>query len=394
MAFFPTREVNRLIGTGISTDFPLVLFQLLDDMVALGWRVFGSGDGLSLFSNQGQTAGGEDPGNPWGTWSVIRSGGAGANGLSNQAFNVGSAWVRLRTPADAAVQREYLWILDFRSGISLADWRLLTTRDASGFDTGADADTAPVAAGHVALAGNQVAQAAATDFRTWIPSGTGNLVHWILGDKDDEYAFIWFSVRSTDLGVWGVWGLDQISPAFPGSAPPGTEDPDPFYHLISHAASSFMSYDWADGATIGRSDIGSLSSIRVEDYTGTQGPERGLIASAFLGEPGPPPEAGHYPVAIGPPAEGDLTSWLGQIGISPGLGRGYVTNAIPVLKAATVPRFFKGFSRGRLIRASSFGSAIPNTVSDASQPTDQQTRARFGDIGFSIPWPAGVGVAT
>lgn len=388
MAFFPTRVVNQ-VGLG---TFDEVLFELIDDMVALGWRVFGSGDGLALFSNEGQTAGGEDAGNPWGTWSVIRGFGAGANNLGNATFNVGSAWLRLRTPSDALVQREYLFTLDFRTGLSLNDWRLQTTRDPAGFDTGATANTAPTGIDAIALAGYQILQASSADFRTWIPSGAGNPHSWILGDKDDEYSFIYMNIRSSDDGVWGVWGLDQVVPVFPGSNPPATEDPDPHYHLISHASSSGNSFDWADRVSSGRSDLSALSGIKIENYAGTQGPERGLIASMFFGEPGPPADAGHYQVAFGHHAEGDLTSDLADIGVMPAVGKGLSVNGIPIMKAAVAPRFQKGFARGRLIRGSSFGSSVPDTLVDASLALEQQTRARFGDMGISIPWPNGVGI--
>ena len=399
MAYFPTRVPNTLAGgTGISIDFPLVLFELLDDMVAIGWRILGSSDHSTGFENTGQTGGGSvDPGNPWGAFSVIRSGGAGANGMANATFNVGSCWIRLATPSDAAVYREYLWTLDYGSGISVGDWRLETTMDLSGFNTGGTINLRPTGIDSIALAGNQVAtlpgSPPSTDFRTWIPSATGNYSHWVLGDVDDEYSFIYLNRRATDEGVWGVWGLDQISPVLGGTNPPTTNDPDPHYHLISHLSSNGSSFDCFDttgGA--GRSDIGT-SGLRVEDFTGTQQVERLIVASILLGESGPPAEAGHYQMALGQIIEGDGSASLAALGTSPGFNTGYSTNAVPVLKQAVAPAFFKGFARGRLIRNVSFNQAIPNTTIDTSLPLAEQTRARFGNMGLSIPWPNGAGIS-
>lgn len=399
MAYFPTREPNRIFDGGVEGTFAQALFALISDMVLQrGWRVLGSGDGTGAFENQGQTSGGgADPGNPLGSFCVIRNGLSGANGLNTYGSVTEGSWIRLATPLDALVQREYLWARGAATTDIGDHFRLLTTSPTIGgsiFDAGASALLPPTQpAGSISLAGYQVRQGNASDGRIFLPSGGGVHHHWILGDKDDEYAFLFFNVRPADRETWGLWGLDQIIDPNPGSAGGGsavTRDPDPNYHLISHSSSSSSSFGYTSPNSLNRSDFGSIDG-RIEDSVDTT-VERGLIASFGFGESPVPAAAGHYYFAYTRAAE--LTNGIiSDIGTQTMIGRlidGRFGQGL--LKAAEPPRLWKGFARGRLLRRTSFDANELITISDGSLPTDEQTRALM-KRGYSIPWPNGTAVA-
>lgn len=374
---WPITKVNQAM-TGASS-WPSLLFLMIEDMIATGWRVLGSGDGLAAFENTGQTGGGSGVGTGGG-YHVINQAGAGANGMSNQTFNVGSSWIRLASPLGAAVYREYLWVLDFRSGILLDDWRLLTTLDNPGFNSGGSAQTAPVAASsHFALAGNQVLAGTSTDFRAWRPSTVPSTMHWILGDVNEEFSFIMITTRGGANAVFSCWGLDQIVNAQPGSNPPTTDDPDPHIHIVGHTTAGGNSQDCF--AFRGRmyDSLFNNTQGRFEDVTGSH--NGGIFASSFLGEAQPSsPIGGHYQYAFSMYEEGATDFSFGSLGALPFVGKfGERPNNF-IMRSEPIPRTYKGFTRGRLLRQA---TRVPGSPEVWEDDTGQR---RLNIQGITIPW--------
>lgn len=228
-----TFGVNQSFGAGTEEEFGQYLRAFMDDMIAAGWRVLGSGDGESPgnFENTGQTAGATGLG-AGGGFDILTNTGAGALGWKNQSNNNGASWIRLATPVGAAVYQEYIWQLHYRSG--LGDFSRFQVRVSwLGFNgNDATAQLAPTATDARTIIGSRYpADGNTVDVGYGIPmmpSTAGSRCHWIIGDSAEDYDFLFITYRTGQPdGAHTVVGRIALTQLFPHDV----ADPDPFFYL-------------------------------------------------------------------------------------------------------------------------------------------------------------------
>lgn len=177
---------NYALNTG--EDFVgKLLIKLKDTLVARGWTVTGSGDGLSAFENSGQTAG---PSYDIFTASPAYAVGTGSwnSGIANSISNV-RAWFKIKEPSPST--REFLFQRALNSSNNRMTYLYNMAFAETGFDTsGASATVAP-------LTGTSVTAITNSDT---IAIGDG-AAHNIT-DLDDWYLQIWVSDSARSQNVW------------------------------------------------------------------------------------------------------------------------------------------------------------------------------------------------
>jgi hypothetical protein len=363
------------------------LFDMIEDMITQGWLVLGSGDGLLAYENTGDTDGSTGSGSGGG-YHVLTHSGSGANGMANQTLNVGSSWVRLRAPVDSLNPNlEYLWELSWRASMDFDSWRLMISIDGDGFDSGGDADTAPIAVDQVSLAGNQVKQGTTADFRVWVSDeATASNTHWVVGGVDEDYAFYIFITRYANNSIFGAWGLDPVTVLNPG-APGDPPDPDPHIHLACHHADATPNDNfWNVLVNWGMVEVDQNTTERVESMTGAEGPAAGCYA--FWGKGKNPPDAatGLYTVALCQLYFGATGSFRRAISDmypldADGVVSYYSGNVYMRPNKDLTHAFWKGVSKGDLFMMTESSGFV---VDD-----DVNSNSRLRRSGMSIPWPNG-----
>lgn len=205
MAFYSRQVTNALTPHQ-------VMFEFLEDMIARGFRVLGSGNGTT-FENEGETAGSTGTG----------SGGGFHLFTAASQMNAQGAWLRLATPADAPHHREWVFRRSSGTGHSEFNWGVWVARDPDGFDTGAGASTRPTAADGLAIGhANPSTSLSAVLFPNW-----RYMAYWTIGDVEDDYSFMFWTVRSANTyELFSAVGWTRVRAPFLG------DDPDPYLYFF------------------------------------------------------------------------------------------------------------------------------------------------------------------
>lgn len=387
-----TPTVNRRASTGGSS---ILMFDFVRDLISRGWRVLGSGD-VNTFENTGQTAGSTGTG-LGGGYDLITSCAATVDRTtpwtsgqwSNAVTSTGGSWWRIKTPADAPVQREFIFQTPGSSS-GQTDANILIRVSLLGF-TGNDAtaSTPPTATDRLNLVNTQSDTGGAGAACTLL-GGSGHaaaIAHWAIGDLSEKYAFYFASCSPTaTIGnrAGGVFAFDAVVNPWQGSDPPTTNDPDPYFYLISSAFSNT-----GTSAATWSTDVVASTTIagRLEDRAGTAiaGGTLGCIASLYKGEAGPPATAGHYFMGLATPA--DLVSTFagggGPLGnFAPGLiGKTAIINVMSISRpGASTEKVIKGYASGNLIR-------IFTRVAGESVVFQDQSSVRWLNLGgLALRW--------
>lgn len=387
-----TPTVNRRVSTAGS---PIIMFNFVRDLISRGWRVLGSGD-VNSFENTGQTAGATGTGLGGGydvitacASTVDRTSTWTSGHWSNAVTNTGGSWWRIKTPADAPVQREFVFQTP-GSSTAVIDANVLIRVSLAGF-TGNDAtaSTPPTATDRLNLVGTQ-SDAGGTGTGYGLLGGTAaasSIAHWAIGDLSENYAFYFVaSCASVTVGnrEGGLFAFDTVINPWQGSNPPATNDPDPYYYLLSSVAGNL-----ANTAATWSTDVAIVSTPtgRLEDRAGTAMPTdtARCIASMYLGESGPPATAGHYVMGLSTPSDA-TSSFAGASGplgnFAPDLiGKTAIFNVMSISRpGASVGKGIKGFASGNLIRM--FSRVTGETV-----VFEDQTGQRWVNIGgIALRW--------
>ena len=235
------------------TDWPRYLYLLKEALKAKGWRIPGSGDGVATFLN----------GAPDGTdRDVITHGGSGAGGMYNPdgtgtRSGCHGPWFRLQTPADAEVQKEFLFWEGRNAGRG-EEWRIEITFDAAGFQTAGVLGPptnriAPEAVNHVTLSGSQTRPDNSAEWRTFATAQVNYFSAFIVGDASERYAFFSFTFDNNSLDYMRMcFGMDPLVGCH-------DSDFDKFAYVMGHQPSTGASSprNWMETSQFWRGDSGS-----------------------------------------------------------------------------------------------------------------------------------------
>lgn len=163
MAFVITRS-DVIQGFNTPAD---VIFVLIRDLVAGGWEVIGSGDGLLLYSSSG---------------NIISQSGTGAGGINYKT------WWRLRQPTGGDAPYAGVREMTFSRDVADYIWRVKYSR-AAGFVGGSPGpDQTPSAADEVVLCGGGT-DAAPTGTAAF-PNSLNLVSYTVIGDADSNFGWV------------------------------------------------------------------------------------------------------------------------------------------------------------------------------------------------------------
>ncbi len=326
-------------------------FEFLQDMIAAGWRVRGSGN-YSTYENHGDTDGTTGTG-AGGQYDLILT----ASALVQKVLNTGAAWIRMATPSDAPHYREFLFYTQFRGSVVTTEWRIEWAREGNTFTTGAAAGTPPTATRAVAMGSRQpVRQNSANDCSTYAASAGLNRYAWSIGDVDEQYDFIFWSwrLRTTAPGaLYSAFGSVYVaSPATGNGA-----DSDPYLY-INVARTSDGTPAFSDVNNFFNAQA-TLSTRQETTTSATIAP--GVFASFRLGDYDDEVRYGTWQVGLAPSAamvsgaEKHMSEFTGITdGNADGSGtngyswiEGYHTLLVHPTEAA---RFVKGYCTSNLLK--------------------------------------------
>lgn len=259
--------ISKAAKQGNNIDFNLVLFDFIEDMIAQGWRVLGSGDGTS-FENDGETSGTTGTGSGGGFHlftagsQFIPRDGAEATGTTR--------WLRLASPSDADHYREYVFRGEdnYNVGTNRDHWRIVLSR--TPMDNGASASTpgTPTTGNAIGLCGVRTGTPWPVTLNTethpgWAGS-TDHYFYWWIGDSDENYDFVFvgheFNIGGTITDQpKSMFG--QLRVTFPNPINPS--DTDPYVYI----AMPGQRVDRVKG-DLGKGDSNILNE-RYDTYTGT-----------------------------------------------------------------------------------------------------------------------------
>lgn len=307
------RLIRRNVDTAPGGDvnrWNLVFFNFIEDMITQGWRVLGSGDGIS-FENEDETAGSTGMGSGGGfhlfTQATAIRVAPGTGPLAENWGNVsgtpdffGASWLRLVSPAAVSERIEFLFQLQYSSNPGTGTGLMVAMcKGAQRFNSGAGAWQIPdVSTGTALVISSNITQFNTSQNRIahFAPNSVG-LMHYIIGDVDDDYDWIFWTNRLNGSGfVFSTLGaLRTIGNPMRSDS---SVDPDPYVVLATgESSSSSTTDDWGNSNIFVSCDAGSPD--RLEDRTSAIGNFEKLIASYGLGDPAAQAAGvdGHYDVA-------------------------------------------------------------------------------------------------
>lgn len=386
------------------TEWPAIFFAFVEDLIAQGWRVLGSGDGLS-FENDGQTAGSSGSGSGGGYHLFTSSSGVvvtsnwSAGNWGNINSSQGACWIRVASPADAEHYIEYLFQMSsssYHHNFLAIDY----CRDQQRFDSGASAWVRPSVSSGIALSLVRSLYGWVADPSTLAqhyhpclaPSGTGHS-HWYIGDASEDYDFLLWVSRddASTLGeVFSAFG--RLRTTLGLSRSDGSPDPDPYIHFVDFVNGGGNStHNFKSDGVIFRTEYTvALGPERLEDRDGSGGLESGgLMASYGLGDPGVPPSVQrHYAVGImiPTPAVNNDDPGTEHIGLDRATGDFIVDLSVKVARTNEDDdvsfTFHKGYIKNRVIGLVYPSRAAPVVTRNG---TDDY-RVAWGAL--SLPWGA------
>lgn len=403
MAFISKNNVA--VAENALNDFPsLVLFDLMEDMIASGWRVLGSGDCVS-FENQGQTSGSSGSGSGGG-FDVITSGDGvqgsdvshtegGLNNADESPTFAGASWRRLASPEDYDGYVELLFWRSFHANQAGDRWTLYQATTDQAFNSDGDAFRAPVdftKKNFIAIMGTRVPSAEPTGGDgekgdvTWVPGNGGSHNHWFIGDKDEDYDFVYYNNRGADSNVdmFQLFGRVRTSP---NTLPDGSDDPDPFATLkLGKTSRGTISGLQDNEADIFEVNTGITLPERME-YTDSA-PSDGCLIPVSYGLGTNWAGRGTYP--------GNILRWDGgdanmmeslattkdpitnshQILFNPLIGR-----TGPDTQQDLIVRFIKGSIKNKILGLTTIYYESPKIEND---PATGESRLNWGFL--SLPW--------
>lgn len=180
------------------------MWEFIEDLIAVGWQVKGSGDGTGgNYENEGQTAGSSGTGSGGGYHVHPDDTTMYLNQVSPSKL---SPWVRLATPTDHPSPHEIVFVLNDQIGGSYqhGQWRMVYFRDGNA-DTGASAGQQPsTTVPNDGQAFGYANDGTANGFPFWAPAASGKM-HWVIGDKSENYDFMWI-VTDVNGEVFSIFG--------------------------------------------------------------------------------------------------------------------------------------------------------------------------------------------
>jgi hypothetical protein len=232
----PTWDVNEK-----PANHRACVYQLITTLVAAGWVIKSSGDGLSAFSS---------------STTVFTNGAAsGANGWNNGSGTTYS-WARLADPG--ATGRELLFATNSATAGQIT---VLESINGTGFTGGSPSATvAPTAADSVALIG----AAGANGGATWTNGTSGSVICHAYADASAPYTFAMWTVDiASPLSLDGFIGCDVIS------SPTATEPSlDAYYYRATGGS-------WgASNGFVGRTN-GQFGTIATPGLNSSSSPSQG-----------------------------------------------------------------------------------------------------------------------
>lgn len=189
-------NLSNTVATG--ADF---LFRLKSNLVAGGWLVKSSSDGVTLNS----------------TGDQITSAGTGAGGMS-----VANAFFRIQCPLQDSITREFTFQVSAAGG---ANWRVKYSTSA-GFITGATSTRTPSATDEKIIYGG------GTDAAPTFASACTNAstsAQYVVGDGGDGYSF--FALQTTTGTINSIFFMDHMDS-------PSSGDLDPVVIFASPSSTS------------------------------------------------------------------------------------------------------------------------------------------------------------
>lgn len=399
-----------------------VMFPFMEDLIAQGWRVLGSGDGVS-FENQGQTAGATGVGSGGGyhvidhaTGLPVTSSWPVGNLVNASVSNSGASWVRFATPSDADHYMELLIQKQWSSNpAKCLGWVTEICKGSQRFNTGADEWTRPFVntgtAIHLGTRDEGAGQTPSTrsdEHTFWGPSSGGggstnnNRAYWHIGDKEEDYDFLFWTSRGPDITstptgeVFSTFGrlrtVFNIQRTVEAGGP--SDDPDPYVIIAGFETGGGATNNNFANANFIRSDDGSPE--RLEDRLPTISSPifAQMIASFGLDDPAAQSKNrdGHYGVAFWLWKDRGDAAWEN-------MERYPITDHYTEITLLAVGRMnlnrrfraFKGFVKNnKLLRLSSVNTEKPVTRVNApttlnpSPPEPEDYRLLWGR--FSVYW--------
>lgn len=397
----------------------------LNDLIARGWRVLGSGDTYT-YENTGQTAGSTGTG-PGGGYDVITSaaggehnGGGGSDtrvvgGLGNcYGFPytdglAGASWRRIATPVGATHYREYLFTHQwkFNQNTSRHIVNVYLARDATTFNALGTAQRPPLPVDsslYVCLAGNQNpfhsgTGSSATPAGAAFGPGAAGYAHWFIGDSSQDFDFLFWTTRSTEQSIFRMFGQLRLTRTLADQI--GEVDKDPYLYISTGSSSDSGSIDVGRGTNYffrvaNPNNFDPTARVESRSTTnqqyGEQGALEGLFISYGLYESGDAPFAGTYSGAVwfntpvGSSSPADPTSVMGGATVdgkslvmfNPMVGR--ATN-----EAIGGPEFFKGYIKGDLL-AITTRFDDPTQLEDETGPNGSSTGRRLSAGYLHLLW--------
>lgn len=406
MATIFRRNIDITAGTADPERFNQVWFWFMEDLIAQGWQVLGSGDGFT-FENQGQTGGGSGTGSGGGYHlftqapaiqtpsSWIANAWSNVNGFPN---NLGASWIRMAPPADSGNTREFIFQLQWAANQGTGHTVMIaTSRPGVTFSSGATAWRSPDPVGGVAISLAEIdsrydPDAAVNRANAMVPNVAAAVVHWVIGDATRDYDFMIYSNRTNGVGnLFGAFGMLRLTDA----NPLGT-DSDPYLIIATlESSGGNTSDDFAGGQPFLRAQDTSPNPARFEDRTGgSSGQSDTLYATYGLGDADAIAANldGHYSVCALPLSSQD-GGGVDRISIQNGndfelaKGKRMVLPDIAIGRfgdaaAGVDHRFFKGYVKNDILRWALPSQQPPKVIQKLGDPDS----ARLNWTNFSILW--------